>query len=299
MNKIPTRRWRTKSARKQRRIRHRPINVLASALTTAGLYCGISSIFASIDMEYESAAYWILAAIVFDMLDGTVAKLTHSTSEFGKELDSLCDLVSFGAAPATLIYTAYLAEARAGGAMSGRTGAVIAIIYVVCGALRLARYNVYQSEVRDFFIGLPIPAAAGTVATFALFTHYLDVHVATWVLSPLTLLLAYLMVSVLRYPKDKMKDMILRPKHAFRTLVCFGFLIALFDKARGDYSPAIILFPLGALYCSLGIVDAVYKCFRRKTASKDEERKDETQEESPSPEAPLVEDSVPKTEERL
>ena len=124
--------------RQRRRIRRRPINVLASAVTIAGLYFGIASIFHAIDQNYKDAAYFILLAMLCDILDGTVAKITHSVSEFGKELDSLCDLVSFGAAPAVLIYTAYLAEERAGGSLMARTGAVFAIIFVICGALRLA-----------------------------------------------------------------------------------------------------------------------------------------------------------------
>ena len=140
-----------KSARRLRKIRRRPINVLASAVTITGLYFGIASIFHSIDQNYKDAAYFILLAMLCDIFDGSVAKLTNSVSEFGKELDSLCDLVSFGAAPAVLIYTAYLAEERMGGSVFGKAGAVIAIIYVICSALRLARYNIYQSHIRDYF----------------------------------------------------------------------------------------------------------------------------------------------------
>ncbi len=250
--------------RRRLSVRRRPINVLASALTTAGLYCGIASIFKAIDQDYNVAAYLIIAAMVFDVLDGTVAKLTKSVSEFGKELDSLCDLVSFGAAPAVLIYTAFLTEELAGGAFSRNTGAVFAIVYVICGALRLARYNVFQSDRRDYFTGLPIPAAAGTIATFVLFTHYLEVHVAAWVLSPLSVGLALLMIGKLRYPKDKMKVFVVAPRNAFRTLVLVAVILGVFHKALIEYSPAIVLFPFGAGYCLFGIGDFIYRHARKR-----------------------------------
>ena len=239
---------------KKRQLRRRPINVLASALTTAGLYCGIASIFAAIDQNFEKAGYFIFAALVFDSVDGTVAKLTKSVSEFGKQLDSLCDLVSFGAAPAVLIYTAYLHEYSLG----GKTGAVFAVLYVICAALRLARYNVYQSEMREYFVGLPTPGAAVTIASLVLFTNYLKLQVAFYFLLPMTLGLAFLMVSTLRYPKDKMKSMILRPRSAFRFLVLCAIGFAVVHKAI-ETSPAIVLFPATASYALYGIGDALYR----------------------------------------
>ena len=187
------------------------------------------------------------------MLDGTVAKITHTTSEFGKELDSLCDLVSFGAAPAVLIYTAYLVESNSGNSSVARYGAVMAIIYVICGALRLARYNVFQAGTRDFFTGLPIPAAAGTVASFVLFADYWKWHVAFWVLGPLTLGLAYLMVSAIRYPKDRMKEMALAPKNAFPILFICAIAIAIVHYAVQN-SPALVIFPLAMCYVLYGVL---------------------------------------------
>ena len=169
--------------RKRHSTRRKPINVVASALTTAGLYCGVVSIFKAIDQDFKWAAYFIILAQVFDIMDGTFAKLTKTTSDFGKQLDSLADLASFGVAPAVLIYTAYLHEATALGLVGGKTGAAMAIIFVICAALRLARFNVYQSEIRDYFVGLPSPAAAVTVATFVLFTTYFELQVAHWVLA--------------------------------------------------------------------------------------------------------------------
>jgi len=239
--------------------------MLASVLTALGLYCGVASMFAAIAERYEQAAYLILAAIVFDMLDGTVAKLTNSVSEFGKQLDSLADLVSFGVAPAILIYMAYLHEERIAGSAVGRTGAMFAIVFVMCGWLRLARFNVYQSKMRDSFVGLPIPAAGGTVATFVLFTRHFSMTVAFWILGPLTLALAYLMVSNVRYPKDRLKSVVMAPRNAFRMLALFAVAIGIIHYGF-THSPAIVLFPLAAAYVLFGIAEDMVKRLHKKTA---------------------------------
>jgi CDP-diacylglycerol---serine O-phosphatidyltransferase len=247
-------RWRPRS---RREVRRRPINILASALTTLSLYCGIASIFAAIDGDYRTASFYIFGALVFDMFDGTVARLTKSVTEFGKNLDSLSDVVSFGVAPAVLIFTAYLNEEKAYEPLITKTGPVIAIIYGICAALRLARYNVYQSDFRDHFIGLPSPAAGATVASFVLFMSYAGIQVAFWALGPLTLALAYLMVSTVRYPKGRIKALILAPRSAFRTLVALGIVIALVHYAITE-SISLVMFPLAVIYVLFGIGDEIY-----------------------------------------
>jgi len=253
----------TRKARKQR-LHRRPINVLASALTTFNVYCGIASVFAAMAGNHDKAAYLILVAIVFDMMDGSIARLTKSTSEFGKQLDSLADIISFGAAPAVLIYTAYL---QAGGsddpALVTRTGAFFAIVYVIAGALRLARYNVYQSSRRDLFFGLPIPGAGGAIASFVLFTYYFNLDVAFWVLGPLTIGLAFLMVSTIRYPKDIMRLLIFAPRKAFRLLVLCVFAIPLVHLAS-EHHPAIVLFPVVGAYVLYGAAAEFYSYLRRR-----------------------------------
>lgn len=260
-----------KKQRKRRsKRRRRTINVLASVLTTFSLYCGISSVFASINGEFEIASYWILAAIILDMLDGTVARLTHSVSEFGKELDSLGDIVSFGVGPSVLVYMAYFQAEPSSEKLIDPTGSMLAIVFVICGALRLARYNVYQSTRRDYFVGLPIPAAAGTVASFVLFTQDLGLDVPIWVFGPLTLLLSGLMVSTVLYPKDRLKAFVLRPRHAFQFLVLCVIGIAVFDQAL-LISPAIVLLPLAAAYVLFGLSNDLYargkRAIRRNAAA--------------------------------
>lgn len=242
--------------RKRTRKRMRkPINVLASALTTLNLYFGIASIFAAIDGKFERAAYFILIAIILDTLDGAVARLTHTTSEFGKQLDSLCDVVSFGVAPSVMIYTAYLPEEPTN---VTRFGAVLAIFFVISAALRLARFNVYQSEIRDYFVGLPSPAAAGTLASFVLFMKYFEWQDVMWYgLGAFTVVLSLLMVSNVLYPKSRVKAWLYGPRKGFSFLVLCGVAIAVIDQAS-HLSPSIVLFPMALIYLVSGPIEYAY-----------------------------------------
>ena len=271
------------------RKKRRPINVLASALTTFSLYLGISSIFLSIREQYDKAAYLILAAIICDSLDGTVARMTHSISDFGKELDSLADLVSFGVAPAVLIYCSYWLDGQVAGSFTCRIGSVIAIIFAICAALRLARFNVFQSKNRETFTGLPSPAAGGSIAAFVLFVNYFELDFASkfYILAPLTAGLAYLMVSTVQYPKDRLKKLFVRgPRQAFQMLLVVAVIIVIFHYASEKGSPAIVLFPLAMTYVLFGIGNTlVWKLSRKQTSPAESETQPELPAE-PSPSEP-------------
>lgn len=247
----PKKKRRRSRRAKLRRRRRMPINVAASVITTIALYCGIASIFSSIRGQFDVASYWILGAIIFDSLDGAVARMTNSVSDFGKELDSLGDIVSFGVAPAVLVYNMYLLESEITGATVGPAGGMVSIIYVIFGALRLARYNVFQADRQDVFFGLPIPGAAGTIAAFTLFFQYFEWQAAYWVMSPMILGLSFLMVSTIRYPKKSLGVFVLTPRKGFRTIVFIGMAISVFHYAM-EYSPSIVLFPLGMTYVLFG-----------------------------------------------
>jgi CDP-diacylglycerol--serine O-phosphatidyltransferase len=146
----------------------RGIYVLPNAVTTASLFCGFLSIVASTNQDYVKAAWFILLALIFDGLDGRVARATHTQSEFGVQYDSLSDLVSFGAAPALLAYRWALVPFES-------LGWFAAFTFLACGALRLARFNVHTETVpSDKFEGLPIPAAAAFVASFVLLYYHLQ-----------------------------------------------------------------------------------------------------------------------------
>jgi len=143
------------------------IYVLPNLFTTANLFCGFYSVIASMKGMYEIAAVTILIAVVLDSLDGRIARITHTTSKFGGEYDSLCDLVTFGVAPAILVYNWSLFA-------FGKWGWLAAFLFVVCGALRLARFNVQIGVIDSrVFNGLPIPGGAAVVATGVLLFYYL------------------------------------------------------------------------------------------------------------------------------
>ncbi len=269
------------SRRKRNKRKRKPINVLASVMTTMNLYCGVASIFASIGFEFKTAALFILLGIFFDTFDGIVARITNSTSEFGKELDSLCDIVTFGIAPAVLVFVAYLPDAghtpidiNSATSIVGRTGSYMAIVYAICTALRLARYNTYQSERRDSFVGLPSPAAGGTLAAFVLFLDYFNEvldgvrfgDLAYYALGPVAVILALLMVSTVEYPRNRFKAFVLAPRHAFISLAFWAFVISVMHYALTQ-SPFIVLFPLAATYVFFGIGDTLYMRFIRRSTT--------------------------------
>jgi CDP-diacylglycerol--serine O-phosphatidyltransferase len=139
------------------------IYILPSLITCGNMTFGILSIMASVKGHFIAAAWFLVFALGCDILDGRIARLTHTTSEFGVQLDSLSDLVSFGVAPAMMIYMLALNS-------MGKAGIAIAVFFVLCSALRLARFNVFaqQGAVFEYFVGLPTPASAGVCISFVL-----------------------------------------------------------------------------------------------------------------------------------
>jgi CDP-diacylglycerol--serine O-phosphatidyltransferase len=190
----------------------RGIYWLPNLLTTAALFCGFYAIIAGVNGHYEQGAMAIFAAMVFDALDGRVARLANATSEFGAEYDSLSDMVSFGVAPAMLVYSWGLQNL-------GKFGWVAAFIYVVAASLRLARFNT-QIGVADkrYFQGLPSPAAAGVVAAFVWVIGEGSIASLTLILAALlTVVVGLLMVSNFRY--HSFKEFNLKDRVPFVTLL--------------------------------------------------------------------------------
>ena len=178
----------------------RGVFLLPVTITSLGLLSGFYSIVSSIDGHFEVAAVMIAIAFVCDGLDGRVARASRTSSEFGVEYDSLSDVVAFGVAPACLAYTWALKPL-------GGIGIVIAGMFVVCGALRLARFNI-QTDVVDKsrFVGLPIPGAAAMIAGTALAYSYFEFaspRALTSAMAPITLALGLLMISRVPYPSFK------------------------------------------------------------------------------------------------
>jgi CDP-diacylglycerol--serine O-phosphatidyltransferase len=176
------------------------IYILPNLFTAGGVFSGMMSIIMSASGKFEYAAWLILLALIFDGLDGRVARLTKTTSKFGVEFDSLADIVSFGVAPAMLLY-------QYCGMDYGRFGMVVSGLYVVFGAIRLARFNVTTSEIEpSVFIGVPIPTAAVFISILILLyeKYAFDIYVP---LLLATLFVAVLMVSNIRYPSFKKIDL--------------------------------------------------------------------------------------------
>jgi CDP-diacylglycerol--serine O-phosphatidyltransferase len=206
----------------------RGVYLLPNLLTTAGLFCGVYAIAQILEAAYPRAALAIVAAQFFDILDGRVARMTNTTSRFGVEYDSLCDLVSFGVAPALLIYRWALMP-------WGVWGWLAAGLFICCAALRLARYNTTVGLADPgFFAGLPVPAAAVTLAAVVLMYKYLGrsglpaKHLA---LPLLTYGLAALMVSTLPYITGKQLRLQRRQPLWLLIALILGlnFLIARYD----------------------------------------------------------------------
>jgi len=171
------------------------VYLLPNLITSGSLFAGFYVIIASTNGDFERAAWFIMLSAILDGLDGKVARLTGTTSKFGMELDSLADVVAFGVAPGVLMYTWALKP-------YGKLGWLAAFLYVVCGALRLARFNVQVETVESKrFVGMPIPAAASIVATCVLLFFELGGTGTIKKVSVLMLvfLLAFLMVSNIKY----------------------------------------------------------------------------------------------------
>lgn len=220
---------------------------LPCLLTCASLFCGFYSIISSINGHFFTAAIAILIGAVFDGLDGRVARMTGTTSQFGKELDSLCDLVSFGVAPALLAYLWALTP-------YGRYGWLAAFLYVATTALRLARFNTQPPSAGSDFVGLPCPAAAMMVTTTVLFSRYLGATDTVKHLSILLLVyvLSYLMVSNHRYLSFKQLE--IKKEKKFQIVVFMVLFLILVAT-----EPPITLFVVGLLYILSGPFLGLFK----------------------------------------
>jgi CDP-diacylglycerol--serine O-phosphatidyltransferase len=226
----------------------RVVVVVPSFFTLANLFFGFWSIVSAFNHNYRWAGFFIVFSGVLDMFDGRIARLSKTGSKFGAELDSLVDIVSFGVAPALLMYFLEFSAA-------GKFGWVVCYLYVVATALRLARYNVLAAKGHHaWFTGLPSPAAGMTLATYYAFSQtpwyrasvaYLDLQHEG--LTVLILVLAALMVSNVKYPRW--------PRIGFDSVAgVAGLLIHVGILAGALLAPSFVLFPLGLAYVLIGIL---------------------------------------------
>ncbi|MGV8059611.1 MAG: CDP-diacylglycerol--serine O-phosphatidyltransferase [Smithellaceae bacterium] len=237
------------------------IYVLPNLITTASLFAGFYSIIASIQEKFVVAAAAILVSLVMDGLDGRIARITNTTSKFGAEYDSLADLVAFGVAPSLLAYNWAMF-------FYGKWGWIAGFMFVVCGALRLARYNIQIGIIESkVFNGLPIPAAAAVVATTVLFFDYAGVEgkFHNPYLLFFVVVLSLLMVSSVKYYSGK--DMKIFSRKPFMS---FFFLVILLIIMVAI--PEIMAFVVTFGYAMSGPIWWVIK-FSRLMAQKAREKK--------------------------
>jgi len=225
----------------------RGIYLLPSLFTIMGLFAGFYALIAAIQGKYELAAWAIIAAAVFDMLDGRVARLLHAETDFGAELDSLCDMTSFGLAPAVLLYLWSLTTL-------GKLGWLAAFLIAACSALRLARFNV-RHDVQDkkYFQGLPTPATALLIAAAVLFHEQSDLNPVPWLWGIMGAFLAWLMVSNVRFISGK--DIDLKEKRSFAVIVVMlGIMVLVM------VDPYRILFAVFLAYVLHGPMLSLWQC---------------------------------------
>lgn len=239
--------------------------VLPNLFTVSSIFCGIYAITlaagasgATAAADFARAAFAILFGMFFDGCDGRVARLTKTQSDFGVQLDSLADVITFGAAPAILLYKWSLHEL-------GIWGVLIAGVYASCGAIRLARFNVMSSKETgpsNYFTGLPIPLAACVVVSIvvAVSQSVETIQVTPVPVAVVTLLISYLMVSTVKYHSFKKVKLQARELAVMAAVIAFGALIAT------RVGPNFVLLAYASGYVVLGLAEEVIFHRRRREA---------------------------------
>lgn len=219
--------------------------LVPNSISSTSLIFGVLSIFCTIEKDFFYAAVFIIAAVIADSMDGRAARLLGVSGDFGKELDSLCDLGSFGVAPAIMIYQYGLAELDL-------AGKVIAALFTVGGAMRLARFNVNAANVKGYFQGMPIPAGACCLATYVLSGYQFSAELV----AAMTLVIAIIMYSNVKFPdfKGKGNPMFMPP--VLVALAIGGFML----YERPSAWPFIAMFT----YTIAGIINYFYVLIMKK-----------------------------------
>jgi CDP-diacylglycerol---serine O-phosphatidyltransferase len=239
----------------RRRRLGRSIFIIPSLFTVGNIFCGYYAILASMHGNYSQASHAIGIAIILDSMDGFVARLTNSTSGFGVQLDSLSDVVSFGIAPSVLALVWGLSV------VESRLALIAAFTFTICGAMRLARFNVQAGNLKHF-VGLPIPAGGGAIAAIV---NFFESPIRTQMGSNLMVagvfVLSLLMISTIRY--NSLKNLALAKK-SHLAILAIALLVALIV-----YFSKWTLLVLAAGYCLSGPVFRLYAFIRRRKPGED------------------------------
>ncbi len=270
------------------------IYLLPNILTAGNLFCGFLAMTKIVEADVNAASFnsvirqailFIILACIFDLLDGRVARFGGQDSPFGREFDSLADIISFGAAPAFLVHRVVLRDVFSD--HHPEIGWFIASIYLICGAFRLARFNCLAAQPNGGgggkdFLGFPIPAAAGTVASITLFLlwlddhHWLDERFARtpwrYILPVIMVFLSFMMVSEVKYPSFKSLDW--RAKRTFPKMVVIILIIGFLIIARQKVLPVVL--PL--LFTAYLVYGFIRPRLSRKIRDEIEQEEDEEEE---------------------
>ena len=228
----------------------RTVFLLPSVFTVGNIFCGYYAILSTMHQQYDHAAQAIGIAIVLDMLDGRIARMTNTATGFGLQLDSLADVISFGIAPSILALVWGLTG------VNHQLGWIAAFTFTICGAMRLARFNVQAGRFKHF-VGLPIPAGGGAIAAIV---HFFEDPIANPIgascMVVVVFVLAFLMVSTFRY--SSLKQLTLQRK-SHLTILFLALLVALIYS----YSRWTLL-TIAVSYCLSGVLHRLYQLVRHK-----------------------------------
>ncbi len=227
------------------------IYILPNLFTTANFFCGIVALSWIFQGRFQSAAFIVLLAMVFDFVDGQVARFYNATSRFGLEYDSLADFLTFGITPAFLIYRYFLID-------WGRVGIGLAFLYAVFAALRLARFNTQaKAEEKDNFVGLPSPVSAGVLLSFFILIYRLNLTGWEKALPFLMILLSWLMISNFTYPTLVTLQLKRKKPFLYLVAICLVGVIFLFWVEVG-------LFVGFVSYAATGLIGSLAKRVKEK-----------------------------------
>ena len=235
------------------------VYVIPNLFTSAGLFAGFYAIMQARVGHFEAACLAIYVAMIMDTLDGRLARLTNTMSDFGSEYDSLSDMVSFGVAPALMIYEIALQHL-------GRAGSLVAFIYIACAALRLARFNVQQTDDKHFFIGVPSPGAAALVASliWVCIDYQIDVQAIAPVIAVFVTVVALSMVSNIRY--RSFKDLDFKDQMPF-----IGMIVLVIAIAIIYFDPPLAFLAVGVVYLFSGVIGVLIRFYKGTKADGAEE----------------------------
>lgn len=255
---------RTRNRRVKRINLRKTLFVLPSLITLSSVFCGFEAIRiasgATVQGDYYRAAILIVFAMLFDMFDGRVARMTKTQSEFGLQLDSLADVISFGVAPAVLVYNWSLKQ-------MGTVGFFVSFVYVAAGAIRLARFNVMAMSMQTttkgsskYFLGLPIPGAAGMLVSLVIANRsvtILNEPRFVWPMMVITLLMAFLMISNVRFRTFK------QARWDVATIALLTITLVSSVGVTLHFGFAFLLFWMGTMYLASGLIETAISWSRR------------------------------------